>query len=235
MTEAGHVRANRNWREILRALLKLGLTSFGGPVDHLGYFRDELVTRRKWISEPAYADLVALCQFLPGPASSQVGFALELLRGGFGGALIAWAAFTLPSVLLLLAFAYTVCLWRVARARHYSWPEACCRGRRCTGRLGHGAQSLPRSRARRHCRWLRTDSGLLADGSRANLRNHLGRRRWAVALQEFADNRCRSFERRAFQAQSIICIAEFFHPAWKASPWKVVLLTALAGSGLSLL
>ncbi|SEP43523.1 chromate efflux transporter [Nitrosovibrio sp. Nv6] len=96
---------HQHWGEILGAFLKLGLTSFGGPIAHLGYFRDELVTRRRWISESSYADLVALCQFLPGPASSQVGFALGLSRGGFVGALIAWAAFTLPSVLLLLAFA----------------------------------------------------------------------------------------------------------------------------------
>lgn len=92
--------------EVFRAFLKLGLTSFGGPIAHLGYFRDELVLRRRWLDEAAYADLVALCQFLPGPASSQVGFALGLSRGGFLGALLAWAAFTLPSALLLLAFAY---------------------------------------------------------------------------------------------------------------------------------
>lgn len=92
--------------EVFRAFLKLGLTSFGGPVAHLGYFRDELVTRRKWIDEAGYADLVALCQFLPGPASSQVGFALGLLRGGPLGALAAWAAFTLPSALLLVLFAF---------------------------------------------------------------------------------------------------------------------------------
>ena len=67
---------------MFRAFLKLGLTSFGGPIAHLGYFRDELVLRRRWIDEAGYADLVALCQFLPGPASSQVGFALGLLRGG---------------------------------------------------------------------------------------------------------------------------------------------------------
>lgn len=90
--------------EVLGAFLKLGLTSFGGPIAHLGYFRDELVIRRKWISENNYADLVALCQFLPGPASSQVGFALGLLRGGPLGALAAWAAFTLPSALLLVLF-----------------------------------------------------------------------------------------------------------------------------------
>lgn len=90
--------------EVLGAFLKLGLTSFGGPIAHLGYFRDELVIRRKWITENNYADLVALCQFLPGPASSQVGFALGLLRGGPLGALAAWAAFTLPSALLLVLF-----------------------------------------------------------------------------------------------------------------------------------
>jgi chromate transporter len=94
------------WREVLTAFLKLGLTSFGGPIAHLGYFRDELVVRRRWIDEPGYADLVALCQFLPGPASSQVGFALGLLRGGPLGALAAWSAFTLPSAILLVLFAY---------------------------------------------------------------------------------------------------------------------------------
>jgi chromate transporter len=91
--------------EVFRAFLKLGLTSFGGPIAHLGHFRDELVLRRRWLSESAYADLVALCQFLPGPASSQVGFALGFLRGGVLGALLAWVAFTLPSAALLLAFA----------------------------------------------------------------------------------------------------------------------------------
>ncbi|WP_416066711.1 chromate efflux transporter [Rhizobium sp. ZK1] len=91
--------------EVFGAFLKLGLTSFGGPIAHLGYFRDELVTRRKWIDEKGYADLVALCQFLPGPASSQVGFAMGLLRGGPLGALAAWSAFTLPSALILLIFA----------------------------------------------------------------------------------------------------------------------------------
>ena len=92
--------------EVFRVFLKLGFTSFGGPIAHLGYFRDEIVTRRKWISEGGYADLVALCQFLPGPASSQVGFSLGLLRGGPLGALAAWSAFTLPSALLLLFFAF---------------------------------------------------------------------------------------------------------------------------------
>lgn len=91
--------------EVFRVFLKLGLTSFGGPIAHLGYFRDALVVRRKWLDEKAYADLVALCQFLPGPASSQVGFALGFLRAGPMGAAAAWAAFTLPSALLLFAFA----------------------------------------------------------------------------------------------------------------------------------
>lgn len=91
--------------EVFRTFLKLGLTSFGGPVAHLGYFRDELVERRKWIDEAGYADLVALCQFLPGPASSQVGYAMGLLRAGPLGGLAAWCAFTLPSAVLLVVFA----------------------------------------------------------------------------------------------------------------------------------
>lgn len=92
--------------EVLGAFLKLGLTSFGGPIAHLGYFRDELVLRRRWLDEAAYADLVALCQFLPGPASSQLGFALGMIRGGgLLGGLAAWAGFTLPSALALVAVA----------------------------------------------------------------------------------------------------------------------------------
>jgi chromate transporter len=93
--------------EVFLAFLKLGLTSFGGPIAHLGYFRDELVTRRRWIDEAGYADLVALCQFLPGPASSQTGFALGMMRAGPLGALAAWTAFTLPSAVLLIAFAFS--------------------------------------------------------------------------------------------------------------------------------
>ena len=92
--------------EVFRAFLKLGLTSFGGPIAHLGYFRDELVLRSKWIDEAGYVDLIALCQFLPGPASSQVGFSLGILRGnGLRGGLAAWLGFTMPSALILLAFA----------------------------------------------------------------------------------------------------------------------------------
>lgn len=85
--------------------LRLGLTSFGGPIAHLGYFREAFVTRRQWLSERSYAELVALCQFLPGPASSQVGIALGLSRAGYGGAAAAWAGFTLPSAIALILFA----------------------------------------------------------------------------------------------------------------------------------
>ncbi|OPB01869.1 chromate efflux transporter [Pseudomonas synxantha] len=85
--------------------LRLGLTSFGGPIAHLGYFRQEFVTRRRWLSERSYAELVALCQFLPGPASSQVGIALGLSRAGYRGAVAAWAGFTLPSAIALILFA----------------------------------------------------------------------------------------------------------------------------------
>nr|WP_083936447.1 chromate efflux transporter [Nocardiopsis ganjiahuensis] len=94
--------------EVFRVFLLLGLTSFGGPVAHLGYFRDAFVVRRGWIGEAAYADLVALCQFLPGPASSQVGMAIGLRRAGYAGMAAAWVAFTLPSALLLVAFALGV-------------------------------------------------------------------------------------------------------------------------------
>jgi len=95
-----------NAGEVFAAFLKLGLTSFGGPVAHLGYFRNEFVERRKWLDEQTYADLVALCQFLPGPASSQVGISIGLMRAGYLGALAAWTAFTLPSALALVLFAY---------------------------------------------------------------------------------------------------------------------------------
>lgn len=92
--------------EVFAAFLKLGLTSFGGPVAHLGYFRGEFVERRGWLDEAAYADLVALCQFLPGPASSQVGMAIGFLRAGYLGTFAAWVAFTLPSAIALVLFAY---------------------------------------------------------------------------------------------------------------------------------
>ncbi len=102
----GGPRRPGNAGEVLGAFLRLGLTSFGGPVAHLAHFRTEFVERRRWIDEQSYADLVALCQFLPGPASSQVGMALGLQRAGGWGALMAWIGFTLPSALLLIALAY---------------------------------------------------------------------------------------------------------------------------------
>jgi len=94
--------------QVFAAFLKLGVTSFGGPIAHLGYFRHEFVTRRKWLDEPSYADIVALCQFLPGPASSQVGITIGLLRAGLAGALAAWLGFTAPSALAMMAFGYGV-------------------------------------------------------------------------------------------------------------------------------
>jgi chromate transporter len=94
--------------EVLWVATRLGLTSFGGPIAHLGYFHEEYVKRRKWIDEQSYADLVALCQFLPGPASSQVSLAIGIGRAGFPGGLAAWLGFTLPSALALIAFAFGV-------------------------------------------------------------------------------------------------------------------------------
>jgi chromate transporter len=94
------------WPEVLAVFLRLGLTSFGGPVAHLGYFHTEVVERRRWFDERSYVDLVALCQFLPGPASSQVGIGIGLLRAGVPGALAAWTGFTLPSAIAMVLFAY---------------------------------------------------------------------------------------------------------------------------------
>jgi chromate transporter len=92
--------------EVFGAFLRLGLTSFGGPVAHLGYFRSEFVERRRWLAEPAFAEIVALCQFLPGPASSQTGMLIGLTRAGFSGALAAWVGFTAPSAVLMVLFAF---------------------------------------------------------------------------------------------------------------------------------
>jgi chromate transporter len=96
----------RSALEVLLIFLKLGVTSFGGPIAHIGYFREELVARRRWVDDATYTDLVALCQFLPGPASSQVGFSLGVIRAGYCGGLAAWTGFTLPSAVLMTAFAY---------------------------------------------------------------------------------------------------------------------------------
>src|ERR1700731_516908 len=97
-----------SWLEVPAVFFPPGLTSFGGRVAHLGFFREEFVRRRRWLDDRSYADLVALCQFLPGPASSQVGIAIGLLRAGYTGALAAWMGFTLPSALAMVLFAYGV-------------------------------------------------------------------------------------------------------------------------------
>ncbi|MEK3794011.1 chromate transporter [Paenibacillus sp. FSL R7-0204] len=102
--------------EILLVSARLGLTSFGGPAAHLGYFHNEYIRRRKWIDERSYADLVALCQFLPGPASSQVGIGIGMVRAGWLGGLAAWLGFTLPSVLVLVAFAFLLQGYDIAGA-----------------------------------------------------------------------------------------------------------------------
>ena len=91
--------------DVVRSALRLGLTSFGGPIAHLGYFRDEYVSRRKWLDDATFAELVALCQILPGPASSQLGIAIGTLRAGWAGGIVAWLAFTLPSAIALVLFA----------------------------------------------------------------------------------------------------------------------------------
>ncbi len=98
----------KNYIEIMNASTKLGLTSFGGPAAHIGYFREEYVKKRQWLDDKMYADLVALCQFLPGPASSQIGIAVGLMRGGILGGILSWIGFTLPSVLLLMGFAWLI-------------------------------------------------------------------------------------------------------------------------------
>lgn len=105
---SSHEEKRSSLLELLGVSSRLGFTSFGGPIAHLGYFHDEYVVRRKWLDEKTYADLVALCQFLPGPASSQVGIAIGMMRGGFWGGIITWFGFTLPSVIALILFAYTL-------------------------------------------------------------------------------------------------------------------------------
>jgi chromate transporter len=103
-----HAQQRGSAFEVLRAFFRLGLTSFGGPVAHLGYFRAEFVERRRWLDDPAYADIVALCQFLPGPASSQVGISIGIVRAGLLGALCAWLGFTGPSAVAMILFGYGV-------------------------------------------------------------------------------------------------------------------------------
>ena len=107
MAELATAKRDSAWGVFL-VFLRLGLTSFGGPIAHLGYFRTEFVERRRWLDDRGYSDLVALCQFLPGPASSQVGMALGLGRAGWPGLLTAWAGFTLPSAIALILFAFGI-------------------------------------------------------------------------------------------------------------------------------
>src|SRR5262245_16773132 len=102
---ASHPARSGRVTEIATVFLKLGCISFGGPIAHLGYLRNELVDKRRWIDDAGYSDLVALCQFLPGPASSQVVFGLGMHRAGLLGAMVASACFTLPSAFLMIAFA----------------------------------------------------------------------------------------------------------------------------------
>ena len=108
------VSHGRAWSEVFVAFLLLGLTSFGGPIAHLGYFRREFVAKRRWLDEASYAEIVALCQFLPGPASSQVGMSLGLMRAGYAGAFAAWLGFTAPSAALMIAFGYGAASLRAA-------------------------------------------------------------------------------------------------------------------------
>src|SRR6202051_716345 len=107
-TEPKHAAARGSAGEVFAAFLRLGLTSFGGPIAHLGYFHEDFVVRRRWLDEKTYVDLVALSQFLPGPASSKVGIALGLSRAGYAGALAAWTGFTLASAIALVLFGYGV-------------------------------------------------------------------------------------------------------------------------------
>ena len=139
--------------EVLLVFLKLGVTCFGGPIAHIGYFREEFVVRRRWLDEQAYADLVALCQFLPGPASSQVGFSIGLMRAGYRGGLAAWTGFTLPSAIALVLFAYGAgALGGPIGIGLLHGLQARRRRDRRAGRLGHGAHAVPRPGAGFHRR-----------------------------------------------------------------------------------
>lgn len=136
--------------EVLLVFLKLGVTCFGGPIAHIGYFREAFVVDRRWLDEHSYAELVALCQFLPGPASSQVGFAIGLMRAGYCGALATWRGFTLPSAAAMVFFAYaagafggkqaTAC-FTASSSLQYSG----------TGRRRHGAYTLSGPQEGLHC------------------------------------------------------------------------------------
>ena len=116
---------------------------FGGPVAHLGYFREEIVIRRKWVDERTYGDLIGLCQFLPGPASSQAGISLGIMRAGLLGGLMAWVGFTLPSAILLTLFAYWASVLRsVIASGNPSWLDGRCSRGGGAGCMGHGKNPL---------------------------------------------------------------------------------------------
>lgn len=119
MNKAPVIAQRGSWLEVLGVFSRLGCTSFGGPVAHLGYFRAECVVRRRWLGEAAYADLIALCQFLPGPASSQTAVSLGILRAGVPGGLAAWFGFTMPSAIAMVLFAYGV--GRIGNINDAAW------------------------------------------------------------------------------------------------------------------
>ena len=131
--------------EVLGVSTRLGLTSFGGPIAHLGYFHAEYVARRRWLNEQTYADLVALCQFLPGPASSQVGIAIGMMRAGLLGGIAAWLGFTVPSALALVAFAYGLQTPGHHRSRMAPRAQSGGGSGSRTGGVGHGAHLGSRS------------------------------------------------------------------------------------------
>ena len=132
--------------EVFTVALRLGFISFGGPIAHLSFFREEYVKRKKWLDEAAYADLVALCQLLPGPASSQVGIAIGMIRAGLPGAIASWVGFTLPSAVALMIFAYTLIHTpQLTSIQNGNWIQGLLEingcSRCCFRSLGNGAQS----------------------------------------------------------------------------------------------
>ena len=128
----------RNLLTIFAVALRLGLTSFGGPIAHIGFFHQEYVVNRRWLSERRFSDLVALCHFLPGPTSSQVGIAVGITRGGLLGGVLAWIAFTAPSAAILIAFGFGVAEFdNLLEGRLAQRSENRCRRRCCSGALGN--------------------------------------------------------------------------------------------------